>query len=61
MTNYNNQESTYLELDPNTLLKPKWGNPRRQISAQDYADRKASIKANGIHTPLQVRYVEDGF
>lgn len=61
MTNYNEQNSELLELDPNSLQKPEWGNPRRSIQTQAYLDLKASIAAQGIHTPLQARYIESGY
>ncbi|MEZ8989217.1 ParB/RepB/Spo0J family partition protein [Vibrio breoganii] len=47
-------------LDPKELLDTPWRNQRSQRDPKSYEQTKNSIKANGMHTPLQVRVMADG-
>ncbi|QSV17533.1 ParB/RepB/Spo0J family partition protein [Photobacterium ganghwense] len=42
------------------LVACPWGNPRSSRDPKKYNDLRESIKAKGIHTPLQGRQREDG-
>lgn len=67
MTGRKPDELVYM--DPKAIKPPRFGNPRDSISDADYNSLKESIKAHakatntecGIHTPVAVWAVEDGY